>query len=716
MLDDGEYFIVVDAFSGASNYALSVTSGAQTTPQNGGQVNIATMSSRQVVQMKPGGAALSDLLAESDVDRGDMSELDRLAPIRSLSINAQQLSAPTTGPLAAEFPQQVLGISPAPSSDPRYAEKLALLNHIKETNKRAGSEVLHVAHNKRLHASPPPDPLLQWNLPLTEWEEALDAEEAEISDPRRPVIAILDSGVFSSHPAIAPVLTDARDFVPETIDGDGFDAEAEEDVDINDPNPDDCFDFHGTHVASTAVAPEGLGEINGRTMVGGLPYADLMMLKLGFNQDPQCRFIVGDVAGAIRYAAGLPNSSGALPARPADVINMSFGGPEPNPATRAAIEAAVEAGVIVVASAGNEGEEPVQAANFPAAFPDVFAVAAIDIQSERAPYSSFYPQVEIAAPGGDGRFDRNGDGAADAVVGGVARPNSGNTDFEARYAIYQGTSMAAPHVAAGFALMKSIYPELTSDEARELLETGVLTSDIAASGRDNETGYGLMSFRKMAEVALQLRDGTFVLPADFRISPSSIDLGIFGDTALVDVDRVGDPAFTITDVTIGGEGLDGNAFFGPSPVENTGQGFGSYEIGLFRDSVQPGNYVAQFTATSSEGVSKSIPITFRIPDFSTDANTGPARFVLQERVNGSFNTVLEFTVADGAGADFTLTDVSEGEYRLVFTTDMDNDGEICDAGEIGGTYPGMTCDSTQTFTLPGDEGTAIEAILERLQN
>jgi len=714
VLRDGNYFIEVDAFRGASNYSLTISSGATTTPQNGGQVNVDNMRLDQVVQLRSGANAFSGRLKETNTDGSIFQAPSAFDDVRPMIIDPSSLSMAEDGPFSLDHAEKKLGLTPNQINDPAYRAKLALLHHIKSSNGEARADVLAPAHVKTLHASPPPDPLLQWNLPLTEWEEALDDLEAVIPNPERPLIAILDSGVFSAHPAIAPVLTDARDFVPETIDGDGFDGEAEEDVDINDPNPDDCFDFHGTHVASTAVAPTGLSEIRGRTMVGGLPFADLMMLKLGYNRDPQCRFIVGDVAGAIRYAAGLPNSSGQLPDRPADVINMSFGGPEPNPATRAAIRDAVAAGVIIVASAGNDGEESVQFPNYPAAFPDVISVAAIDINADRAPYSSFYPQVEIAAPGGDGRFDRNGDGLADAIVGGVARPNSGNTDFEPRYALYQGTSMAAPHVAAGFALMKSIYPELTSDEAHRLIEEGLLTTDLATPGRDSETGFGLMSFRKMVDVALELRDGGFELPADFRIDPTSVDLGNLSSGTELTVSRSGNPTFTIDSLAFTASNLDDTQLLDPVAVEVDAEGFGRYEISIDRSRIQAGSYVAEVIISASDGRTKSVPVTFRIPDASLAAETGPARFALQQLQNGSFETVLEFVVTSGAGADFTLTDVGEGDFRLIFTTDMDNDGEICDAGEIGGTYPGQACDSTETFTLPGDEGTLIEAVLERL--
>ncbi|MEM9837902.1 MAG: S8 family serine peptidase [Pseudomonadota bacterium] len=715
---DADYFIVVQAFRGQSNYSLVVSDGAQTTPQTPQQVFMSALAPQQAVMLSEAATAASGLIKEVHTDRDSGLAFDSMPTIRTVHIPASDLEAPRYGVLSPDFPRERLGIENGEPANETYTAKLALIHHIKETNHRAGAEVLQPMHYAELHAGPPPDPDLQWNLPLIEWEEALTDVEAILPNPDRPLIAVLDSGVLSAHPKIAPVLVDQRDFVPSFIDGDGFDAEAEEDVVVDDPNPDDCFDFHGTHVATTATAPLEGGEINGRTMVGALPFADLMMLKLGYNRDPNCRFIVGDVAGAIRYAAGLPNSSGELPPRRADVINMSFGGPGQNAATRAAIEEAVAAGVIVVASAGNEGDESASPPpNFPGSYADVFAVAATDINNERAPYSSFYPQVEVAAPGGDGRFDLNGDGLADAVVGGVGRLNNAGTDFEPRYALYQGTSMASPHVAAGFALMKSIFPDLTSDQARQLLEEGLLTTDIAAPGRDSDTGFGLISFRKMADVAFQLRDDGLNLPPDFRIDPGALDLGNIRESAELTITRTGEPDFTIDTLTFSGMDLDDTQLLPVAPIDVDAEGYGVYEVSIDRRNIPAGDYVASVDVTASTAEVKRVPVTFTIPDASLEAETAPALLILERLVDGEFTSVTSFDTT-GAGAEFDVVfELAEGEtgtFRLVYTTDMDNDGEVCDPGELGGSFPGRDCDSTETFDLPTEEELLVEAILERL--
>ncbi|GGY50232.1 S8 family serine peptidase [Parvularcula lutaonensis] len=714
--ENGEYIIIADAFVGSSNYSLVITPAFSTGPQQPAAASqMSTMSPHFLTVVEPQSTAIPDPVRKRYRERQVASREDRrvLRP-RLVTMDDGDLAPAKTGALSPGFLRDRLGIETDAPVDPDYAAKLTLLHHIKITNATARREVLAPYHYPRMHqVAPPPDPSLQWNLGSVDWQSALQEIEDRLPGAQRPLVAVLDSGVLTTHPKIAPVIVDARDFVPAFIDGDAFDAEAEESVDPNDPNGSECFDFHGTHVATIATAPRGGPTLNGRDMVGGAPFADLMMLKLGFSQGDDCRLIVGDIPEAIRYAAGLPNASQTLPPRRADVINLSFGGPAPNPATEAAIEEAIAAGVIVVASAGNDGDGTENGPSWPASFPDVFAVAATDINDLRAPYSSFYPQVEIAAPGGDVRFDLNVDGFADGIIGGVGRLNTAGNGFDPRYSLYQGTSMAAPMAAAGFALMKSIYPQLTSDEAHRLVEEGLLTTDIGAPGRDPETGFGLISYRKMVDVALQLRDDALNLPPGFRIDPPVVDLGNIGNTATIDVTRLGSPSFTIDRVSVAVTGSSASIPDG-QPLVTDAEGFGTYEITVDRSGFTPGSYFGEITVHASNGDTKIVPLSFQIPQPSLNAETAPA-LILLEAFDGNGFTEVDRIVSNGAGESFSLTGVEAGDYRLRITTDMDFDREICDAGELGGTFPGKACDSTAVFTVPDDsESVTLDLILDRL--
>src|SRR5690606_507332 len=104
------------------------------------------------------------------------------------------------------------------------------------------------------------------------------------------------------------------------------------------------------------------------------------------------------VISAVEYAAG-ESVAGLPPIAPVDVINMSLGGYGTNTTFEMAVRRAIDAGVSVVAAAGNDGFTNV--VSIPAAFDGVVAVAATDSQGKRASYSNAGKDVDIAAPGGD---------------------------------------------------------------------------------------------------------------------------------------------------------------------------------------------------------------------------------------------------------------------------------------------------------------------------
>src|SRR5690606_5773492 len=123
-------------------------------------------------------------------------------------------------------------------------------------------------------------------------------------------------------------------------------------------------------------------------------------------------------------------------------------------------------------------------------YPSVFSVAATDSNNQRAPYSNFGHSIALAAPGGNTNA-----GASGGVLSTIASKDSqGNR--EPSFAYYQGTSMASPHAAGVFALMKAVYPALDPDTLELLLASGELTDDLGPIGRDPLFGHGLINARK----------------------------------------------------------------------------------------------------------------------------------------------------------------------------------------------------------------------------
>lgn len=191
---------------------------------------------------------------------------------------------------------------------------------------------------------------------------------------------------------------------------------------------------HGTHVAGTIGALD-----NELGVIGVAPQADIYAIKA---LDQYGNGSYSDIISGIEWA--IDNNI--------DIINMSIGGTTKSKTLETAVNNAYNAGILLVASAGNNGYDKKGTITYPAAYDSVIAVGAVDENNTRAYFSSVGRQLELMAPGVN-------------VLSTV--PNNS-------YASYSGTSMASPHIAGSAALLWEANPNLSNVEIRNLLNNSAI--------------------------------------------------------------------------------------------------------------------------------------------------------------------------------------------------------------------------------------------------
>ena len=244
------------------------------------------------------------------------------------------------------------------------------------------------------------------------------------------VVAVLDTGVQASHPSLSGHLLTGYNAINPSA------------------TPEDVAD---------GVQNQALGH---GTMVSGVisqlaPDAKILPVRV-LNADGSGTIF--DVVRGLRWAV----------AHGASIVNLSFGTTTASRTLQRAIHEARDAGAVIVASAGNAGKDQ---KDFPAAFSDAIAVAAVDSADKKASFSNFGSHVTLCAPGTDIR----------------------STYINGTFATWSGTSFAAPFVSGAAALIRAAQPTLEADKVTDALKKSARSVDSLNPTYSGKLGKGVLN-------------------------------------------------------------------------------------------------------------------------------------------------------------------------------------------------------------------------------
>ncbi|MCG8091169.1 MAG: S8 family serine peptidase, partial [Candidatus Thiodiazotropha endolucinida] len=268
---------------------------------------------------------------------------------------------------------------------------------------------------------------------------------------------------------------------------------------------------------------------------------------------------------------------------------------------------------------------------------------------------------------------------ADGVLSTLGDDSQGGTSFT--YNFYQGTSMAAPHVAGVAALMKSVYAGLTPAEFDSMLSSGELTNDIGNSGRDDLYGHGLIDAYKAVVAAQQRGGGNTPTDPALSVNPQSLNFSNSLQSTSLFVEEIGGSVGTV-------QITENISWLSVAANQVNGSGIGSYTVSVDRSGLSPATYTG--TIQVSAGTSSvDVNVIMQVLDSSISGDAGRHYVLLVNNATSQPVQQDEVNTNTGSGS-YSFSNVSSGDYYIVAGSDMDMDNLICDNGESCGAYPTLS--------------------------
>jgi serine protease len=484
------------------------------------------------------------------------------------------------------------------------------------------------------------------------------------------VVAVLDSGTMP-HPDLDGQYVAGYDFVSDpasSMDGDGWDA---------DPS-DAAYVLHGTHVAGIIGA-----KANNQIGVAGVAWNTRILPVRVLGGQGGTWF---DVAAGLRWAVGLPVSGAPANPTPARVVNMSIGTYYDSEVQRGTVAEIVSTRpeVVLVAAAGNESTNyPL----YPAAYPGVIAVYALDRNFHWTTYSNYGTWISVGAFGGDWWRGEPG------ILSTFWDMATNQPDYEELC----GTSMASPQVAGVAALLLALKPTMTGAEVKDALQRTAW--DLGAPGFDTDYGWGAVN----ALAAATFVTSPFALPEAIDVAPAALAFEGAALAADVFVRTKSATPVTISQVDATMDEVGAAGRLTASLDQSVTPATATVRID---PSLADGVYSGKIRLTTSVGI-VDVPVrVVRSP--RSNLNN-----VLVSAVDPVGRVVATTTTSAAKNWAWSLSEVPLGQYRIVALGDQNGSLKFDRVDEWEGAWPLVTQPQNVDVTTDSLDSAGIDIPISR---